>query len=129
VANLSNVKPIGPGGAKAILQSLVAVEGIRTAVVVSRDGFVIDEASAKGAVDAEAIGAVISTGVGSGFAMGHELELGELTQGMFEYQGGFIIMSLASPEAILAVVTEPTANLGNARYQVKKRMPELAKAL
>jgi predicted regulator of Ras-like GTPase activity (Roadblock/LC7/MglB family) len=111
------------------LNELVKVEGVTTAVVVGRDGFVIDGASAQGALDTEAIGAIISTGVGSAEVMGGELRLGEMSQSMFEYAGGIIVMSLASPEAILAVVADVKANLGMVRLQVKKRLPEIARGM
>lgn len=114
---------------KRLLGELVRIDGVTTAVVVGRDGFVIDSASAGGAVDTEAIGAVISTGVGSAEVMGGELELGAMTQSMFEYDGGIIVMSLAGHDAILAVVAQLEANLGNVRYQVKKRLPEISKSI
>ena len=114
---------------KQTLTELTKVEGITTAVVVGRDGFVIDGASARGSLDAEAIGAVISTGIGSAEVMGGELKLGEMSQSMFEYNGGIIVMSLASSEAILAVVADVKANLGMVRLQVKKRLPEIAKGM
>jgi predicted regulator of Ras-like GTPase activity (Roadblock/LC7/MglB family) len=113
---------------KNLLGELVKIEGVTTAVVVGRDGFVIDGA-AHGALDAEAIGAVISTGIGSAEVMGGELKLGAMSQSMFEYKDGIIVMSLAGPEAILAVVADIKANLGNVRYQVKKRLPEISKSL
>lgn len=114
---------------KRLLGELVRTDGVTTAVVVGRDGFVIDSASAGGAVDTEAIGAVISTGIGSAEVMGGELELGAMTQSMFEYDGGIIVMSLAGHDAILAVVAQLEANLGNVRYQVKKRLPEISKSI
>ncbi len=114
---------------KSLLGELVKIDGVTTAVVVGRDGFVIDGASARGSVDTEAIGAVISTGIGSAEVMGGELKLGEMTQSMFEYNDGIIVMSLAGHDAILAVVADTKANLGNVRYQVKKRLPEIAKSM
>lgn len=127
---MASLKPLRAEGPKALLEELVAIEGIHTAVVVGRDGFVIENASSRGAgQEAEAIGAVISAGIGSGAVMGAELKLGEMSQSMFEYEGGVIIMCLASAEAILAVVADLKANLGNVRYQVKKRLPALAQSL
>ena len=46
-----------------ILEGLVEVAGIDVAVCVGRDGFVIDAAST-GSADTEAIGAMVSTGMG-----------------------------------------------------------------
>lgn len=111
-----------------ILNDLTHVEGINTAVVVGRDGFIIDSAG-NGSIDTEAVGAVISTGIGSSEVMGRELGVGLMTQGMVEYQNGIIMTSLLGTDAVLAVVADLKANLGNVRYQVKKRAPEVQRAL
>ena len=113
---------------KALLNEIVKTEGVNTAVVVGRDGFVIDGVSARGNFDAEAIGAVISTGVGSAEVMGNELKMGNMTQSMLEYKEGVIVMSLAG-DAILAVVADARANLGMVRHQVKKHSPDIAKIM
>jgi len=115
-------------GLRQLLNELVKTDGINTAVVVGRDGFVIDGVSERSALDTEAVGAIISTGIGSAEVMGGELKVGMMTQSMFEYQDGVIVLSLAG-EAILAVVADPKANLGMVRLQVKKRAPEIAKAM
>lgn len=113
---------------KSLLTELTQVEGINTAVVVGRDGFIIDRAG-NGVVDVEAVGAVISTGIGSSEIMGKELGVGTMTQGMIEYQNGIIMTSLVGNDAVLAVVADLKANLGNVRYQVKKRAPEVQRVL
>jgi len=61
--------------------------------------------------------------------MAGELKLGDMTQRMFEYHDGIIVMSLAGRDAILAVVADIEANGGNVRYQVKKRLPEISKSM
>jgi predicted regulator of Ras-like GTPase activity (Roadblock/LC7/MglB family) len=116
-------------GLKELLTELVEVQGINSAVVVGRDGFVIEGVSRYGALDADAIGAVISTGVGSSEVVGQELSLGELTQGMFEYSDGLIVMALLGVDAILAVVADLKANIGNVRFQLKKRAESIEQAL
>ncbi len=113
---------------RQVLSELVKTEGINAAVVVGRDGFVLDGISNRSALDTEAVGAIISTGIGSAEVMGGELKVGTMTQSMFEYSDGVIVLSLAG-EAILAVVADPKANLGMVRFQVKKRSPEIAKAM
>ena len=114
---------------KELLTELVEVQGIQSAVVVGRDGFVIDGVSRGGGLDADAIGAVISTGVGSSEVMGNELAVGDLTQGMFEYSDGLIVMALLGVDAILAVVADLKANIGNVRFQLKKRAGAIEQAL
>lgn len=114
---------------KQQLRDLVNVEGINTAVVVGRDGFVIEGVTDGTNMDIEAIGAVISTGIGSAEMMGRELNVGVMSQGMVEYKNGIIVMSFLGLDAILAVVADLNANLGNVRYQVKKRSPEIQATL
>ena len=115
-------------GLNQILTQLVEVGGIEVAVCVGRDGFVIDAAST-GSSDAEAIGAMVSTGMGSAESVGRELGLEELDQAMMEYKGGIVMMTALGSEALLAVVAAKDANLGNVRLQVRRRAPELEKAL
>ena len=111
-----------------VLQELVDVQGILTSVLVGRDGFVIDGISS-GEMDTEAIGAVISTAIGSNEVMGTELEVGDFSQSMVEFAGGVIVTSLVGESAILATVADLQAPLGNVRYQVKKRLPEIERLL
>jgi predicted regulator of Ras-like GTPase activity (Roadblock/LC7/MglB family) len=115
---------------KSIMNEFMAVQGIKAALVVGRDGFVIESAlGSKGAVDADAVAAVISSGIGSSEVIGRELSIGKLEQAMYEYKDGMLITSLLGLEAILAIVADGNSNLGNIRYQVKKRMGELVASL
>ncbi|RME36791.1 MAG: DUF4388 domain-containing protein [Deltaproteobacteria bacterium] len=114
---------------KELLNELIHVDGINTAVLVGRDGFVIEGLVSSGRLDAEAIGAVISTGIGSSEVMGRELQVGQLEQTMVEYDGGIVVVNLVGDNAILAVVADLKTPLGNVRYQVKKRLPQIIEAL
>lgn len=112
-----------------LLQELVRIGGVKTAVVVGRDGFVIDGVSSGSHLDTETVGAVISAGIGSSEVMGRELKVGIMSQGMMEYSGGLIMMSLVGNDAILAVVADTHANLGYVRLQIKKRLPAIEQAV
>jgi uncharacterized protein len=114
---------------KDILADLVDVEGIKSGVVVGRDGFVIEGATRGEAKDLEAVGAVVSTGIGSAERMGKELRVGPMTQGMVEFENGVVVLSPLGAHAVLAVVADLGANLGNVRYQVKKRLSDLMGAM
>ena len=110
---------------KDVLTDLVEVEGIKSGVVVGRDGFVIEGVTRGDSKELEAVGAVVSTGIGSAERMGKELLVGLMTQGMLEYEGGIVVLSPLGQHAVLAVVADLGANLGNVRYQVKKRLDDL----
>lgn len=114
---------------KNLLSELLRVEGVNAVAVVGRDGFVIEGLTGGGRLDIEAVGAVISTGIGSAEVMGDSLKVGEMTQAMIEYKDGVIVMGLITRDAILAIVADQKSNLGNVRYQLKQRAPEIARAL
>jgi len=108
---------------------LDSVPGVSIALVVGRDGFVIEAAHKGMGIDVEAIGAVVSTGMGSSEGIGKELKIGEMYQSMMEYKDGIIVMSAVGADAIFVIVATPDANIGNIRYQLKKRLPDIAKAI
>jgi uncharacterized protein len=114
---------------KSQLGDFAKVDGINAAVVVGRDGFVIEGISNDGRLDVEAVGAVISTGLGSSEVMGRELSVGSLTQSMIEFDNGVLVMGTLGKDALLCLVCQPGANLGNVRLQMKKRAPDMASTL
>ena len=116
-----NTSALNMAALNQVLTDLVKVEGITTAVVVSRDGFVIDGASNGNSLNLEAVGAVVSAGIGSSVAMGRELQVGAIQQSMVEYEKGFIVATLLGEAGALAVVADLKANLGHVRYHVKKQ--------
>jgi predicted regulator of Ras-like GTPase activity (Roadblock/LC7/MglB family) len=62
---------------KQILMEFLRLDGVTAAVVIGRDGFVIEDA-VSGEIDTDALGAMASTGMGTSEAMGAELGKGEL---------------------------------------------------
>jgi hypothetical protein len=104
------------------------LEGVSAAVVVGRDGFVI-ESAVSGKMDIDALGAMASTGIGTSEAMGRELGKGELTQMLVELEKGPIVVSPLSKDELIAIVAENASNLGRIRYELKKNKDRLVAAL
>jgi len=113
---------------KQILGEFLKIEGVSAAVVVGRDGFVI-ESAASGKMDIDALGAMASTGLGTSEAMGKELGKGELRQMLVELDQGPIIMYPLSPDELIAIVASNEANVGRIRYELKKNKDRLVAAL
>lgn len=113
---------------KEQLEDFLNVEGVTTVVVVGRDGFIIDSAS-KGTFPIDEVGAVVSTGMGSSESMGTDLGVGDMQQGMLEYQNGIIFMRALGEDAIFVVVAHPNVNLGMVRLQIKRRIDNIRAAL
>jgi uncharacterized protein len=120
---LSGVKMLKP-----LLEEFLKVEGVSAAVVVGRDGFVI-ESAVSGKVDIEALGAMASTGLGTSEAMGASLGKGELAQMLVELEKGPIILAPLSADELIALVADSTANIGRIRYELKKNKERIVAAL
>ncbi len=112
-----------------LLQVLLQIEGVHTVVIVGRDGFVIDAACEPDRPEADAVAANISTGFHAFEIIGQELLQADLDHVTVEYPTGLIIMSRIDHNAVLAVVTDPDANLGYVRLQIKKKANDLKKFL
>ncbi len=111
---------------KGILKDLNSAQGIHQTLVVGRDGFVIENV---GDMDAESVGAVISTAIGAVEAMGRDCSQGGLFEVMAEYNEGVIIAAPVGEDAVLGVVADSSANLGGIRHAVKKNLRELQRTL
>jgi predicted regulator of Ras-like GTPase activity (Roadblock/LC7/MglB family) len=116
------------GMLKQILGEFLNLEGVSAAVVVGRDGFVI-ESALSGKIDIDALGAMASTGIGTSEAMGRELGKGDLTQLLVELDKGPIIVAPLSKDELIAIVAENSSNLGRIRYELKKNKERLVAAL
>jgi uncharacterized protein len=114
---------------KRLLKELTDIEGINAAVVVNRDGFMIDGMMTVGQIDMEYMAAIISAGVGSSEQMANRLELGAIALNMVECERGVVMVILINDDAIMAVVADPNVTLGSVRYQIKKRISDIRNAL
>jgi predicted regulator of Ras-like GTPase activity (Roadblock/LC7/MglB family) len=112
-----------------LLHELANIPGVQAALVVGSEGFIIDGVTKSSSLDKEAIAATISAQIGSTSAMGEELHLGGMSHLMIEYDCGVIVINTISPDALLAVVADHDAFLGNVRYQVKKYTQRIDKLL
>ena len=108
-----------------ILNNLVEVEGIIAAVLVGRDGFVIEFAG-ESRIDTEAVGALVTIAFSAFEGMGKDLKIGPVTQIMSEFERSMIMAVAIGEDAILAVVAAANANLGSIRFQVKRYSRELS---
>lgn len=77
---------------QTILAEFTNIEGVHTACLVGRDGFLLDSL-ARADIDAEMIGAIASSGFGSAESMGNQLGQGDLKMTMFEFENGPVMFA------------------------------------
>lgn len=107
-----------------ILAEFTNIEGVHTACVVGRDGFLLDSLARAG-LDAEMIGAIASSGFGSAESMGNQLGQGELNMTMLEYNNGPVMFAPVGSEAFLVIVADQDTNLGWIRIAIKKNAKKI----
>jgi CheY-like chemotaxis protein/predicted regulator of Ras-like GTPase activity (Roadblock/LC7/MglB family) len=110
------------------VRQLATVPGIRWALVVDREGFVI-EAAGEAIPDADAAAAFASCLREATDAIGRELAQGPLQGMMLEYDKTTLLVHGIDTHAVLVVSVTDAGALGKARYYVKKALPELQRAL
>lgn len=112
--------------AMKLLEEIGATDGVRETLVVGRDGFVIEHL---GNMDAEAIGAILATALGAIETMGHDSDQGALGELIAEFDDGNIMIAPVGSDAVLGVITQQKSSLGRVRYEMKKRLKQLALSL
>jgi predicted regulator of Ras-like GTPase activity (Roadblock/LC7/MglB family) len=112
--------------AKSVLSRLAAVPGVALAVLVDREGFLIESAGDM-VLEAEAAGALAGCLAEASEAIGRELSQGTLVGLIAEYEAGLILVNMAGSGAMLATVLSDPAALVGARDDVKKTLSDLLK--
>ncbi len=107
-----------------ILAEFTNIEGVHTACLVGRDGFLLDSLARAG-IDAEMIAAIASSGFGSAESMGNQLGQGDLRMTMFEFENGPVMFAPVGEEALLVIVADKETNLGWIRISIKKNSKKI----
>jgi predicted regulator of Ras-like GTPase activity (Roadblock/LC7/MglB family)/CheY-like chemotaxis protein len=110
-----------------ILAEFTNIEGVHTACLVGRDGFLLDSLARAG-IDAEMIGAIASSGFGSAESMGNQLGQGDLQMTMFEFENGPVLFAPVGNEAFLVIVADQETNLGWIRISIRKNSRKIQDA-
>ena len=107
-----------------ILKDFVDVPAISSAVVVGRDGFVIEALGDTKALGLDALGASLAHAINGIEMMGQELQIRAFQDLFIEYEGALII-SRPVGDAIIALVAADASQLGIVRYMIKPLVAEL----
>jgi uncharacterized protein len=108
-----------------LVEAIRRRDGVDAAVVLGRDGLLIDSQAVPG-LDTEGIAARIPPIVAPADELGGALGRGGLTTIVLEHQGGLAVASVLSREAILFVLVQPTANVGQLLYELRRNREHLA---
>lgn len=113
----------------ASIRDLVAAlrqrEGVDAAVVLGRDGLVIDSQAAPGLL-ADDIAARIPSIIGPADELGTAAGRGVVVTVVLEHQQGIAIVSVLNAEAVLLVLVQPSADIGQLLYEIRRNREHIA---
>lgn len=100
-------------------------DGITAAVVLGRDGLLIDS-QADHSVDAEQVAAHVPSVLQFAEELGASAAQGDLRTVVLEYGDGASILSAMSHEVVLLVLASPAADLGALLFDLRRHRANLA---
>jgi uncharacterized protein len=104
---------------KQILQEFLQIEGVTTAALIGRDGFLIDYVGSE-PTDKDALAALGSCAMAFFSRAGIALEMGLVRQSMIEHDDGTIIFTRINDDELLAVMTGAESPSGRITYILPK---------
>ncbi len=108
-----------------VLEDLLKVPGLNAAVVISRDGFVIEAMGSFKALDLDALGASLAYAINGIQRMGDQLQISNFRDLTVEYEQAMIIARPVG-DAVIALVAPDASQLGIIRYSIRRPVEELA---
>ncbi len=108
-----------------LVSALRRRDGVDAAVVLGRDGLLIDGACG-GTLDADGLAAHVPPMVMAAMDLGIAGERGELGMMVLEYGAGNAILTAISTEAYLLVLLRPDANLSAILYDLRRHRAQIA---
>jgi len=113
----------------ASIRDLVAAlrqrEGVDAAIVLGRDGLLIDSQAIEG-MNPEDLAARIPPVLTPADELGVAAQRGELVTAVLEMKEGLTIISALSAEAVLVVLVKPSANIGQLLYELRRNRQHIA---
>lgn len=112
-------------GTTDILEDFLKVPGVTSAVVVGRDGFMIEASGGSNTLSTDDLGASLAHAINGIEEMGAELQVNAFEDLFIEY-GRAVIMCKPVGDAIIAITAPDASKLGIIRHKVKPLVIELA---
>jgi len=114
---------------KQTLSRFLGIPGVRLAVLVGRDGLLIEGLSRDGKEDMEAVGAYMTTGLSTAEALGQEISRGSVIGALMEYERGLVSIEPLGDYALVVTLFDNASSIGRVRHMVKTSRNEILEAL
>jgi predicted regulator of Ras-like GTPase activity (Roadblock/LC7/MglB family) len=109
------------------LSHLVAYDGVTLALLVGRDGLLIDGIAKSSDSDLDSVAAIVSNLTMQAERVGTQIEQGTLAQMILEFGAFFVVVEPLGEDVLVVGATKP-ANLGLLRTAMKRHRDEVLAA-
>jgi predicted regulator of Ras-like GTPase activity (Roadblock/LC7/MglB family) len=100
-------------------------QGVEAAVVLGQDGLLIDGQAGAG-IDMEHVAAHVPSIITSAQEFAVAAGRGDLITTVLEHEKGLGIVTVLSSEAVLLVLVQPTANIGQLLFELRRNRDNIA---
>jgi predicted regulator of Ras-like GTPase activity (Roadblock/LC7/MglB family) len=100
-------------------------DGVEAAVVLGRDGLLIDGQAVPN-LDTEDVAARVPSIIAAADEFGTAAGRGALVTAVLEQARGLAVMAVLSQEAVLLVLVQPTANIGQLLFELRRNREHIA---
>ena len=114
---------------KQTLSRFLSIPGARQAILVGRDGLLIEGLTRDGKDDMEAVGAITTTGLSTAEALGQEISRGGVVGVLLEYENGLVSVDPLGDFALMVTLSDNASNIARVRHMVKTSRSEILEAL
>ncbi len=115
---------------KQTLSRFLSIPGVRLAVLVGRDGLMIEGLARDGGKeDMETVGAMMTSSLNSAEALGQEIARGNVVGVLHEYEHGLVSVDPLGDFALVITLFDNAASIGRVRHMLKTSRSEILEAL
>ncbi len=114
---------------KQTLSRFLAIPGVRQAILVGRDGLLIEGLTRDGKEDMEAVGAIMTTGMNTAEALGQEISRGQVIGVLMEYEQALVSVEPLGDFALIVTLFDNASSIARVRHLVKSTRDEILDAL
>ncbi|HZR42509.1 MAG TPA: roadblock/LC7 domain-containing protein [Ktedonobacteraceae bacterium] len=114
---------------KQLLGRFLSLPGVRQAIIVGRDGLLIEGMTREGKEDMEAVGALMTSSLSTAEALGQEISRGNLIGVLVEYEQGLVTVDPLGDFALVVTLLDNASSVGRVRHLVKTCRSEVLEAL
>src|SRR5213079_337804 len=120
----------GPGEGRMVelkqtLSRFLSIPGVRQAILVGRDGLMIEGLTHDGKDDMEAVGAIMTTGLSTAEALGKEIARGSVIGVLMEYENGLVSVDPLGDFALMVTLSDNASNIARVRHLIKTSRNEI----